>query len=171
MFAGCYGQSKETLFMPPPFSPFEREWSQGRKLLEKARLMFVVVHLEQRWGVARFDLDLKVISFGDPLGDPAPALQIQEVINWLDPSPKELANWRRAMASISVFPIPQRNSPGSREVGALMAIEMSCNPYVTWESYESPLYHRIRFLKVLTTYTEVIIDLHLSRRFPFFDPC
>ncbi|KAK3818294.1 MAG: hypothetical protein JOS17DRAFT_778288 [Linnemannia elongata] len=99
-----------------------------------------------------------VISFGDPLGDPAPALQIQEVINWLDPSPKELANWRRAMASISVFPIPQRNSPGSREVGALMAIEMSCNPYVTWESYESPLYHRIRFLKVLTTYTEIRED-------------
>ncbi|KAK3807549.1 MAG: hypothetical protein JOS17DRAFT_797122 [Linnemannia elongata] len=99
-----------------------------------------------------------VISFGDPLDDPAPALQIQEVINWLDPSPKELANWRRAMASISVFPIPQRNSPGSREVGALMAIEMSCNPYVTWESYESPLYHRIRFLKVLTTYTEIRED-------------
>jgi hypothetical protein len=149
--------------MPPPVSPFEREWSEGRKLLEKARVMFVVVFLEQRWGVARFDLNLKVISFGDPLGHPAPALPIQEVINWLDPPPKELATWTRALASISVFPIPQHNSPGSREVVALMAIEMSCNRYVAWESYESPLYHRIRFLKVLTTYTEVIIDLHLFR--------
>jgi len=43
IFAGCYGQTKETLFMPPPVSPFEREWSEGRKLLEKARVMFVVV--------------------------------------------------------------------------------------------------------------------------------
>ncbi|KAF9898745.1 hypothetical protein EC991_010473, partial [Linnemannia zychae] len=157
--ARCYGQDDKTLFMPP-LTP-GLEWGYGRHLLATGAptKMFAVVHMGDHWGVAYFDLQDCTIAFGDSQHRDTPLDQITNIVNWLSPSDRR-TDWDKALLNIGhqSFPVQQQSDSFSCGILAIMSIERACNPYVDWSSHTSPAAQRIRFLQLLSGFTQIRND-------------
>ncbi|KAF9997015.1 hypothetical protein BGZ80_007107, partial [Entomortierella chlamydospora] len=156
-FSRCYGHGTKNLFVPPAYTDDGRSFEPD----QKTEKIFSIVDMGQHWGTVCFDLKNCQISFGDSLNQPIPMNAVEKILDSIPlrvPGSRDFFKWNRALRRIQTFSVPRQYDSFSCGILAVNAIERDLNRHVEWDEY-SPEYHRIRFLRLLTGYTEILCSV------------
>lgn len=161
-FSSHYGVNNRYLFIPPHVLELWRyhrgdvlsKWMSDEVhsgVIEKA---FGLIHMPNHWGALQVDFRKRRILFGDSLSVPIPLIYINAVRVWLRNIGFDLKQWE---VKVGVFKVSQQPpGSGSCAVNALNAIEHCINNSIEYWTHERSAYHRVRLLKVMTGFSQVI---------------
>lgn len=153
LFNRCYSKGGQNVFLAAC------DWAGPLKVSpdDGIRMVFAFVDMKGHWGITRFCLTNYEISFGDSRQQAIPSTEIDNMIEWINPSEGDKVKWEQAKMKVSQLHVPEQDGNGSPDVLTVSALEHVVNQHADWSVHPSIDYYQSRLVGLLSGATEVQI--------------
>ena len=164
-FEKMYGDDDSNLFIPPLTLHYwhnknadgKVDWTWKLEAIQSGRVkrVFGIIQLTRHWGAIEINFVNHTFHFGDSLNRSPPRNTLAALRRWLTSVGQTSNIWPKSFAKFDIAQQGPRS--GSCGINAANGIEHAVNPTIPLWTEASSAYHRIRFLKLLTSYEQVSI--------------